>query len=200
MSTKNAGRDASMKKPLLAYKIILSVIGVFSLGILFYVVSQAGLNKTDTNTYSRATDIAGNLQSFTDSRGYAPGSLSAANIRNVPASITYTKLSENSYQFCVDYKADSSDFDATSVEGDILTQSVGSDSSSSQNAATDGFLVIDPTHHKGNNCQTVKLNTPSNSYYPGSFTGSATGSFSGSASASGSYSGSTTSPPVLLSQ
>jgi hypothetical protein len=178
---KHAGRDASMKKPLLAYKIILSVIGVFSLGILFYVVSQAGLNKTDTNTYSRATDIAGNLQSFTDSRGYAPGSLSAANIRNVPASITYTKLSENSYQF-------------------ILTQSVGSDSSSSQNAATDGFLVIDPTHHKGNNCQTVKLNTPSNSYYPGSFTGSATGSFSGSASASGSYSGSTTSPPVLLSQ
>jgi hypothetical protein len=184
MNTKNADKQSTVGKRLLVYKVILSIIAIFTFGVVLYVVSQAGVNKADSQTYNRANDIATSLQNFTDNNGYAPGSLSAAGIKNVPSSVTYNKLSESSYRFCVDYKAASSDFSATTVESDIITQS-GSSNSDDQNYGSQGFLFVNPTHPKGNNCQTVTISSYSDyNNSSGSYTGSDTGSYTGSYSSS----------------
>lgn len=144
-----------MKNSLNKYKIGLLVVGVFTLGMAGYVMIQAGAAKEDNETYKKATKIADKLNDYT-LRKSPPASLQAAGIQDVPDSVSYTRLSSTRYKFCVTYKADSSGFDASSVENQLLSSAYGTDSSYNYDDYESSYLYLDYTHHKGENCKTIK--------------------------------------------
>ena len=153
-----------MHQSLTKYKIGLGIVGLFTVAITIWALAQAGATKQDNNTYNAANNIANKLNAYTDANDTAPYSLTYTGVYNPPSAISYTRLSSSSYRFCMDYKTASSDFSASSTESDLLTSSVGSSSSSdnSANYGANGFLFIDTSHHKGNNCQVVNLFTDNN--------------------------------------
>jgi len=157
-----------MKATLLRYKIGLAVIGLFSLVMVVVVVSQASATKQDTETYHKASAIADKLQAYTDSKGEVPASLAAVDIADVPSTVSYHKLSDSSYRFCVTYKATSSSFDATTAVNDTISGYYGTQGSTSENfsgfngSGSDNYLYVSSSHHKGANCQTIKVDTYSN--------------------------------------
>ena len=158
-----------MKNRLFKFKVGLAILGLFTVMITWLVITQAGNNKQDIATYNSANTIAMKLQTYTDSNFQAPNSLADAGIFSVPPTITYTKLSFYEYRFCVYYKSNSDNYSAASVEQSILSHAVGSSNQSYQNSSpnnsTSQYLLIDPTHHKGNNCQTIEMPQPSNLFF-----------------------------------
>jgi hypothetical protein len=148
------------QKSLTKYKIGFVLLGLFVIILLVVVISQARATKDDTNTYNRATTISTDLNTYIVNNDLVPNSLADANISSVPSTISYQKLSSDSFKFCVDYKTTSSDFDPTAVATGIISGSAtGSATGSSTNAqyqpTSSVNLYINPDHHKGNNCQTI---------------------------------------------
>jgi hypothetical protein len=139
------------------YKIGLAIIGLVSLGLFVFVLSQAAATKDDNKIYSRATNIGIDLTNYIADQGSVPSSLGLAGIMNVPSAVTYTQVSSTSFKFCVRYKTTSSDFNAANVETSLLTSSAGSDDDVDAGSGGSGNTVLDlsPEHHKGENCQTV---------------------------------------------
>ncbi|HSW80055.1 MAG TPA: hypothetical protein VLG47_04740 [Candidatus Saccharimonadales bacterium] len=146
-----------MNKNLFWYKVGLAVIGIFVVGVAIFVMMQAGNTKKDADTDKAANKIADKLNSYIENNQTIPDTLRTAGVADVPATITYTKLGSSSYKFCVTYKANSSGFDATSAVLDATSGYPAGESSDSLNQSyTKYSLYIDPTHHKGENCQTIK--------------------------------------------
>lgn len=143
-----------MKSHLLKYKIGLAVIALFTLGIVGFVVMQASATKQDTKTNSAANDIANKLNAYITDNQTVPTSLAQAGVKNAPATITYQKLSEDSYKFCATYKANSSGFDAASAVAEVA--SGGTADTGSSTFTDTSSLFIDTTYHKGTDCQTIK--------------------------------------------
>lgn len=142
-----------MEKTLSKYKIGLLILILFAVALAVLVLVQAGTTKTDTTTNNAASNIADTLNNYVDSNSTIPATLAEAGVKNVPSTISYQKLSDSSYKFCVTYKGSSSGFDASGVASDLVTGSLSSDFGS----ATDNTeLNIDSTYHKGVNCQTVQ--------------------------------------------
>ena len=147
-----------MHSSLTKYKIGLGVIGLFTVVITIWAVTQASATKQDNNTYNSANNISGKLYNYTDVHDIAPYSLASIGIYNPPSTITYSRLSNRSYRFCVNYKTSSTDFSVSSTESNLLTSNVGdSNSYDSSNYSNNSYLYIDTNHHKGNNCQVVDL-------------------------------------------
>ncbi|HEY8999351.1 MAG TPA: hypothetical protein VIM53_03455 [Candidatus Saccharimonadales bacterium] len=90
-----------MRNSLFAYKVGLAAIGIFVLSLVVYVATQAGATKQDTQTYNAANSIAQKLNGYIDTQGTIPSSLQVAGATNVPPTVTYVKLSDSSYKFCV---------------------------------------------------------------------------------------------------
>ncbi len=152
-----------MQNTLNRYRLGLSVLGIFSLVIVGIVVVQASATKADSNSYKAATKIADKLDDYLNTSYEIPESLADAHITDVPDTVTYQKLSDSQYKFCVTYKADSSGFDATQAVTDVTTGAISSSSSSSDDSTDASYLYLLSTHHKGENCQTV---TPYSTYSP----------------------------------
>jgi len=147
-----------MQRALNKYKIGLLVMAVFTLVLSIIVLAQASATKQDVQTYKDASKVADKLNDYVDSHG-VPSSLQAARITDVPESVTYTKLSRDSYKFCVNYKAASGGFDATDVETSLLTAAYGGGSSAYDDYYSKyqpSSLYLETSHKKGENCQTVK--------------------------------------------
>jgi type II secretory pathway pseudopilin PulG len=125
-----------MKNGLAKYKAGLAIIGIFTLAMLILVIAQASGTKQDTNTYNRASDIANTLNDYISSNNVVPESLSEAGVGAIPSTITYHKVSGSTFNFCVDYKTTSSDFDPTDVETSLLTGSLSGDGSSGSENST----------------------------------------------------------------
>ena len=142
-----------MEKSLSKYKIGLLVLMVFAVAMAAIVLVQASATKADTKTNNTASNIADALNNYIDSNGTIPATLAGAGVKQVPSTISYQKLSDSSYKFCVTYKGNSSGFDATGVVSDLMTGSLSTDSGDS-GGNTD--LLIDSMYHKGANCQTVQ--------------------------------------------
>lgn len=155
-------------RALAKYKIGLAVIGAFTLVIVAVVIAQASATKQDSATYTSATKIADSLNNYVNQNQTIPDSLSSAGVPIVPPAVTYHKLSVSSYRFCVAYKATSSGFNAASVESNLIA---GGALSSSAPSADTTSLYIDSSHHKGQNCQTIKPDTTSGVYSPYGSTG-----------------------------
>jgi|GEM_PF-2803817 len=151
-----------MKSSMLKYRIGFAVLGVFTLVLFIVVIVQASGTKQDNQTYKKATEVANKLNDYTGSHP-APTDLSNIGVSDIPSTIAYKKITDSSYKFCVTYKSKSANFSASDVETGLLT---GSASSSADNFSSDStaqyYLTIDPSHDKGQNCQTIKT------YYYGS--------------------------------
>lgn len=144
-----------MKTTLQKYKIGLLALMVFALVITGLVIVQAGSTKQDTKTNNAASDIADKINNYVDNNQAVPATLAETGAKNVPSTISYTKLSATTYKFCASYKGNSSGFDATGAATDLLTGSGSSSSSGLNLPADNSYLTIDTTWHKGANCQTI---------------------------------------------
>jgi hypothetical protein len=156
-----------MPRSLSKYRVGLAVIAVFTLGLLIFVVAQASATKEDNTTYTQANKAADKITNYTDSYGTIPASLKAVGAGNLSPNISYRKLSATQYRFCVTYKAASSGFDTTSVEQNLVTAAAGQGASANDTSRTDNtYLYVPTTHHKGQNCQTIKPYLYNNSFDP----------------------------------
>jgi hypothetical protein len=150
-----------MDKRLSKYKAGLAVLMVLALALVAVVLVQASATKVDTKTNNTASSIADTLNNYVDTNNVIPATLAGAGVKSVPSTISYQKLSDGSYKFCVTYKGNSSGFNAGGVATDLLSGQLGAGAGDSS-GNTD--LTIDATYHKGANCQTVQpsyITTPS---------------------------------------
>jgi type II secretory pathway pseudopilin PulG len=149
-----------MHNSLRKYQIGLAIIGVFTLVLIVIVLVQASATKQDTKTTRVANDIATKLEAYISDKQAIPSSLSAIDVSDVPTTISYQKLSSSSYKFCLTYKSASSGFDAASAVSEVASGSYGGSysslSDSSASSSDTSYLSIPDTHHKGQNCQTIK--------------------------------------------
>jgi len=160
-----------MQSKLRKYQIGLAALGLFTLVIVVVILVQAGATKQDADTTKKANDIATKLEMYISTKQMIPDSLGAVGVSDVPATISYQKLSDTSYRFCLTYKSASSGFDAASAVTDVATGSYGQRYSSLGNTTDTetgdtGYLYIPDTHHKGSNCQTIKPYIYASPYYP----------------------------------
>lgn len=142
------------RSPLAKYKLGLSVLGLFVVVILIIVIAQASATRQDNKTYNRASQIANSLDNYIDNSNYVPASLAEANITNVPNSITYQKLSDTKFRFCVNYKTAYSGFDASTAEVNAIADVQHANDTNLQ-PSVNSYLFLTPAHSKGENCQTI---------------------------------------------
>lgn len=157
--------DRRPKPNLVYYKVGFAILSALTVALLIFVLSQAGGAKQDAKTEKAANDIATKLNNYIDGKQEVPANLAAANIKDVPPTITYKKLSDDSYKFCTNYKSASSGFDGTTVLDDAISRglygssSAGIDSGypddTSVGGADHSYLYITYTHKKGESCQTI---------------------------------------------
>ncbi|HSW80056.1 MAG TPA: hypothetical protein VLG47_04745 [Candidatus Saccharimonadales bacterium] len=143
-----------MKKNYLGYKIGLAVIGIFVVGVAIFVMMQAGNTKKDADTDKAANKIAEKLNNYISTNNKIPDSLGQVGAASVPTTVTYTKLSDSKYKFCVNYKTTSSGYDATEAVYNVATGNTLDTTPPDYNITSS--LYIPSTHHKGANCQTIK--------------------------------------------
>jgi hypothetical protein len=148
--------DKQMRK----WKLGLLALGVLTLGLAVYVAVQGVSSKQDRATTKQAIAIADKLNNYVNSKQSIPTDLSAAGVKDVPATITYTRKSDSSYEFCVTYKAANTDVSAQ-VQNDLMRATTNGGYSGTQNpytgttdAPTD--LYVTSEHKAGKQCQTVK--------------------------------------------
>jgi hypothetical protein len=140
------------------YVIGLSVLLLFVLGLVVWLLIQASAVKADNTTYKSATKLASKLNDYISTKNKIPNDLKSVSKDAVPSSIRYTKLSEQRYKFCVTYNANSSNFDATSVQTGLMSRAFGGglDYYGGNESSELSYLYIPSTHKKGENCQTIK--------------------------------------------
>ena len=130
---------------------------VFVLGVGIFTILQANNSRKDAQTVKAAQSIADKLNSYTSEHQTAPDSLQAAHITNVPSEISYKKLSDTSYSFCITYKTKNEN-PSKNVPNLLMSPSLSAtenyDSFYDYDASS---LYIDGNHTKGKKCQTVKL-------------------------------------------
>jgi hypothetical protein len=141
------------KNPLFKYQIGLGAIGLFTLVLIVLVLVQAGAAKQDAKTDKKANEIADTLNNYVNSTGTVPATLQEAKVSDVPEAITYSRISDESYKFCVTYKVTSANFDSSAVALSLATG--GKIDSGSFDYTDKSYLVIPSSHHKGKNCQTI---------------------------------------------
>jgi len=148
-----------MKKSLLGYKVGLIVLGLFTLGLFGAIVMQSSAAKQDNQTFKAASDIARKLNNYTDTKQHVPVTLAQAGVEKVPASISYRTTGTTSYEFCVTYKKASNNINASTVVQDVVWRGMRGTSTypGSDGAYPNYALYLNSDHHKGKNCQTVKL-------------------------------------------
>lgn len=141
------------------YYIGLAVLFVFSLILVFFVVSQAGNAKQDKKTTEKFDTIANKLDEYSYSNNSVPQSLSDIGVKDVPVTITYQKINEETYKICTTYSTESNVFDAGwfALLGGAFASSQPPESNDSKDTPKD---FLDRTqsyyHKKGKTCQTVK--------------------------------------------
>jgi hypothetical protein len=143
-----------MKDKLFAYKIGLAIVGLFTIVVFLFVLLQAGNAKKDADLTKRANEIANKLNEHMYSASDLPNSLEEAGVKDVPSSITYKKISNETYTFCVDYKSKSSGFDPSNALSSVVSGYYGGGYNSYSDEQTSLYIL--PDHKEGKNCQTVK--------------------------------------------
>jgi len=137
------------------YMIGLGVLLLFVVGLVVWLALQAGAVRSDNKTYKAADKIAMDLESYISAKNKIPAKLTDATKEPVPATISYTKLSDSRYKFCVTYESASSDFSAADAQSKILSSAYGIDDPY-QDSEEDTYLYVSSSHKKGQNCQTIK--------------------------------------------
>ncbi len=143
------------------YRIGLIVIALLILGLTGYTLYIGNKGKQDIATEKRAQEIANELNNYVEGESKIPENLDAANIKNVPSTIKYEKLSEEKYRFCVTYVNEKGYGSGGYGVTDVITRGLYGGMSypydydySSDYEST--YLYLSYVHNKGENCQTVK--------------------------------------------
>jgi type II secretory pathway pseudopilin PulG len=139
-------------KNLFKYQIGLAVLGLFVASMAIVLMVQAGAAKEDAQTYTSAGKIADKLDSYIYDKQKIPESLKDANISEENSNVSYKKLSDEKYEFCVTYRAKGNSIDGTS----LLTSVIFGDISYEDDDYEQSRIYLNPTHDKGKNCQTAK--------------------------------------------
>ncbi len=164
-------------KGMTKYYVGLALLVVFAAGLVGYTIVSGADAKSDKKTTEAVMKIAPKLDEFVNTKGSIPDKLSEIDgVGSVPTTITYKKLSEEKYKFCVVYKTEASGFDA-GVTGIFTGALYGSALSGADYPASESYFdyySLTYNHKKGENCQTVKpyLNTykDDQTYYDSSST------------------------------
>ncbi len=146
---------AAIKK----YYIGFVVLGVITIGLTIFTLTQAVSGKQDIETYKKGSQIADDLNAYISKQDKIPENLEEAGIKNVPSTIKYTKKSSSEYEFCATYKAEKtySSNDISSVLfGSALNSASGEGGSDSGTDYARESLYLSYTYKKGENCQNVK--------------------------------------------
>lgn len=144
------------------YYIGLAVIGLLTLGLIIFGIYQGVSSRQDRETESKSQQIADKLNNYISSKQVIPESLGAAGIKDVPSTVSYTKKSDSSYEFCVTYKSTSNDISIGSFD-QVLTGALQRQAGSYNTSYTDYSSTYTPSslylpygHKKGTNCQTIE--------------------------------------------
>lgn len=141
------------------YYIGLLALGILTLGLTMYVITIGLQSSQDVKTEKFANSAATTLGSYITRNQEIPASLSATGITNIPSTVTYNKLSEKQYKFCVNYKADKGygSGDITNVvTGTLMSQMYSGYDDSSGSKAPETSLYLNYSHKKGEECHTVE--------------------------------------------
>lgn len=142
-----------MRDSLKRFKLGLGVLGAIALGLTIFVLAQAGNAKADLKTHKAAVKIADQLNTYIAQEQTIPQSLKAAGIDD-NSSVSYRRIGDDKYRFCVTYKASSSAVDTSRVVQDAMmgysTRMLGGVDS------LPSVLSLSIGHEKGENCQTVR--------------------------------------------
>lgn len=145
----------TMKK----YYIGVGAIALISLILVGFVLLQAVSGKADVKTQRSAEEIAGKLDQYILDKNKIPANLKEVGINDVPSTISYQKKGTDKFEFCVTYKAASSnDFGSLeqlwggAVAGGVPAESYDYYDDSSYDKT---YLNVYGSHTKGKNCQTI---------------------------------------------
>lgn len=154
------------------YYIGVVVILLITFGFVGYTVYLGLESKSDVETQKSAEEISKKLNEYVKNNQKIPESLSEVGANDVPSTISYTKLSDSQYKFCVTYKSASGYYDSgiSGVVTGVTANSYPDEYYESPYPSdyTEPDLYIDSYHKKGENCTTVKPYF-SNSYSPPSY-------------------------------
>jgi hypothetical protein len=143
---------------MLKYYIGIIVLFMFTIGLVVYTASTGADAKQDKKTADKMQEIASKIDSEITQSGEVPASLTVLKVKDVPSTITYTKVDASSYKVCVTYATAGNGFDAgwTSLVGGALASRgySGTDSTQQHDYLDTTTLVY--AHKKGQTCQTVK--------------------------------------------
>lgn len=142
------------------YYIALTAIGLFIAGMGIYTIYNGISGRQDIVTLKKAQDIAEKLNSYVSKQQEIPKDLSVIGVKDVPDTITYTRKSSKSYEFCVTYRHEDSSggmYNGGIVPLGGLTTVVGMpDFDNGGSYTDDSYLYISTSHAAGKNCQTIK--------------------------------------------
>ncbi len=140
------------------YYIGLLLLAALTLGLTIFTVQKGMAGKQDKQTESKAKEIAEQLNDYVDDNNQIPESLDAAGARDVPATITYTKLSDERYKFCVTYKSASRGYGVGTSEVLLgaLSRGAGDFEIDYPDDYEPSYLYLGYGHKEGENCQTIK--------------------------------------------
>ncbi|PJE65610.1 hypothetical protein COU91_00665 [Candidatus Saccharibacteria bacterium CG10_big_fil_rev_8_21_14_0_10_47_8] len=151
------------------YYVGLMVLMIGTIGLLVITLGQAKTAKQDKETLDKAYSTSSKLDDYISQKRTIPTSLADANIKNVPSTVTYEKISSTEYKFCATFSRASDGYDAG--WGSLFTGALyGSQDTSSNDTFGDSgtqeyFQAYKLySHKKGENCQTVKPYIFNNSY------------------------------------
>ncbi len=142
------------------YRLGLLILGLITIGLTIYIATLGLSTRQDVKTEKSIEDVGNKLNSYIDREQEIPESLDVVGARDVPSTITYTKLSEKEYKLCATYKAakgyGSGDISSV-VTGAIFSRYYGYDSSLYEGSEDYKPASYYPsyTHKKGQDCQTI---------------------------------------------
>jgi len=142
------------------YYIGLGFFGLVTLCLAGYIAILGVQTRQDIETDKKANQIAEQLNSYTDRSNTIPKDLATAGVTNSPKTVSYQKLTEETYKFCVTYKQTRGYGDGnitTSLTTAATSKLYGFDTQVSiDTPAQPTYLYISYTHGKGQICQTIK--------------------------------------------
>lgn len=149
-------------------KYYFGLLALFILTTLFavYTLVQGKNSKRDEQTSKRVEPIATKLMDYVYEQNAVPGSLSEADIQDVPSAITYEKLDGERFKFCAYFDRASSSFDAgplAFLTGLVFKVPTQEDAPKEETSYLDSYSLA-YAHKKGDNCQTVKAVTAPANY------------------------------------
>ncbi len=141
-------------KTLRYYQIGFAVLSLFAVSIAIVLAVQAGAFKEDVQTYKTAEKAAEKLENYIYDKNEIPKSLKAAGVSEDNPNISYKKLSNEKYEFCVTYRAKSEGADISSVIADAMYGSF--EDVYEEGSYEPSSLYLSSAHDRGKDCQTIK--------------------------------------------